>query len=101
MADLRKVTWKVMADGLNLDPWWDEAAYKAAQGTFSERGMFILARLQAHDAAKLKDVLADIYRDALPDPQDITKFQWQILAFMGASEEEIKDVQMRMGRVWR
>lgn len=29
-------------------------------------------------------------------------FEWQtILAFMGASEAEIKDVQLRMGRVWR
>jgi hypothetical protein len=37
-----------------------------------------------------------------PDPQDIGTFEWQtILAFMGASEEEINDVQMRMGRVWR
>jgi hypothetical protein len=27
---------------------------------------------------------------------------WQtILAFMGGSDEEIKAVQMRMGRVWR
>ena len=39
---------------------------------------------------------------AIPDPMDITKFQWRtILAFMGASEEEIRDVQLRMGRVWR
>lgn len=72
------------------------------QGTFSERGTFILGKLQGHDAAKLKDVMLDLYRDAQPDPMDITKFQWQtILAYMGASEEEIKDVQMRMGRVWR
>jgi hypothetical protein len=29
-------------------------------------------------------------------------FQWRtILAFMGASPEEITDVQLRMGRVWR
>jgi hypothetical protein len=36
------------------------------------------------------------------DPQDITKFEWQtILAYMGANPEEIKDVQMRMGRPWR
>lgn len=52
---------------------------------------------QGHEA-----VLADVYRDAIPDPMDITKFQWRtILAFMGASEEEIRDVQLRMGRVWR
>jgi hypothetical protein len=71
-------------------------------GTFSERGAFILGKLKEHDAAKLADVLADLYRDAVPDPMDITKFEWQtILAFMGASEAEIADVQKRMGRVWR
>jgi hypothetical protein len=88
--------------GLGTDAWWDEPTYRAAMGTFSERGTFILGKLQEHDAAKLKDVLADLYRDEPPDPADITKFQWQtILAFMSASGEEIADVQKRMGRVWR
>jgi hypothetical protein len=33
---------------------------------------------------------------------DITKFEWEvILRFLGADAEEIKDVQLRMGRVWR
>jgi hypothetical protein len=87
---------------IGLDAWWDEPAYKAAQGTFTERGAFILAKLRAHDAAKLEDVLADVYRADLPDPADMTKFEWEvILRFMGASPEEIKDVQLRMGRVWR
>ena len=46
--------------------------------------------------------MTDLYRDDQPDPQDIGTFEWQtILAFLGASEEEIKDVQKRMGRVWR
>jgi len=88
--------------GLNLDPWFDEPAYQASRETFTERGTFNLAKLQAHDPAKLKDVLADVYRDEVPDPADITKFEWEvILRFMGASPEEIKDVQVRMGRVWR
>jgi hypothetical protein len=87
---------------IDLDPWWDEPEYKAASATFHERGTFILAKLQAHDAAKLKDVLVDLYRDAVPDPTDVTKFEWEIiLAFMAASEEEIKDVLVRMGRVWQ
>ena len=44
----------------------------------------------------------DLYRDEPPDRVDITKFQWQtILAYLGASDEEIKNVQLRMGRVWR
>ena len=77
----------------------DEPAYRAAQGTFTERGAFILGKLEAHDAAKLKDVLADVYRDAVPDPADMTKFEWEvILRFMGATPDEIKDVQLRMGR---
>jgi hypothetical protein len=93
---------EVVGTGLNLDAWWDEPVYKAAQGTFSEKGTLILARLREHDAAKLQDVMVDLYRDAQPDRMDITKFQWAtILAFMGANEEEIKDVQLRMGRVWR
>ena len=46
--------------------------------------------------------MTDLYRDDQPDPQDIGAFEWPtILAFMGASEEEIKDVQKRMGRMWR
>jgi hypothetical protein len=91
-----------MSSVLNLDPWWDEPAYKAAMGTFSDRGVFILGKLKERDAAKLADVLADLYRDAVPDPMDITRFEWQtILAFMGASEAEIADVQKRMGGVWR
>jgi hypothetical protein len=87
---------------LGLDAWWDEPAYKAAQGSFSTKGLFILAKLREHDPAKLQDVMVDLYRDAQPDPMDITKFQWAtIVAFMGASEDEIKDVQLRMGRVWQ
>jgi hypothetical protein len=59
-----------MMDVLGLDAWWDDPAYKAAQG--------------------------------IPDPMDITKFEWEtILRFMGANDEEIRDVQVRMGRVWR
>ena len=78
-----------MGDSIGLDAWWDEPAYKAAQDTFTNRGAFILAKLQAHDAAKLKDVLADVYRDDLSDPADMTKFEWEvILRFLGASPEE-------------
>jgi len=92
----------VMGDCLDLHACWDEPAYRASRETFTERGIFILAKLEAHDAAKLKDMLADVYRDAVPDPMDITRFEWEvILRFMGAHPDEIKDVQLRMGRVWR
>jgi len=87
---------------LNLDAWWDEPAYRAAQDTFTERGTFILGKLRDHDAAKLKVVLDDLYRDAIPDPMEITKFDWEVIPrYLGASNAEIKDVQVRMGRVWR
>lgn len=43
-------------------------------------------------------LLRDVYRDTVPDPTDITKFEWQkLLSYLGASEEEIKDVRWRMG----
>ncbi len=91
-----------MGDGLNLDPWWDSPTYKASSATFPERGAFILAKLQEHDAAKLHEVLTDLYREAVPEPQDITKFEWEaILRYLGATPEEVRDVQVRMGRVWR
>ncbi len=88
---------------IGLDAWWDEPAYQASKEIFSERGAFILAKLEAHDAAKLKDVLADVYRDDLPDPADMTKFGWEvILRFLGAHPDEIKDVQFcGLRRVWR
>ena len=90
-----------VAVSLNLDPWWDEPAYKTCN-TFRLRGLFIFDKLKQHDAARFAEVMADLYRDEVPDPQDIGKFEWQtILVFMGASEEEIKDVRLRMGRVWR
>jgi hypothetical protein len=87
--------------GLGPDAWWNEPDYKPCN-TFRLRGLFILRKLREHDPARLQDVLADLYRDDVPDPQDIGKFEWQtILAYMGANDEAGKDVQKRMGRVWR
>jgi hypothetical protein len=77
------------AAALGLDAWWDEPAYKAAQVSFTAKRTFILDKLRAHDAAKLKDVLADVYRDAVPDPTHITKLEWEIiLRFMGESRRD-------------
>ena len=90
-----------MGKGLSPDGWWDELAYRRC-ATFSLKGAFILRKLKEHDAVKLKTVLDDLYRTQEKAPQDITRFEWEtILRYMGASPEEIKDVQMRMGRVWR
>jgi hypothetical protein len=41
-----------VSHALNLDRWWDEPAYKVAQGTFSERGTFILNRLAPPSSAR-------------------------------------------------
>jgi len=83
-----------------LDAWWDEPAYKTCNTV--PPGLFIFDKLKQHEAPTFAEVLADLYQDGQPDPEDIGKFEWQtILVYMGASDEEIKDVQMRMGRVWR
>jgi hypothetical protein len=86
--------------GLGLASWWDEPEYKVC-GTFQARGYFILRRLHQLDPAKLNTVMVKLYRDQEKEPQDIAKAEWQvILEYMGASPEEIKDVQVRMGK-WR
>ena len=36
-------------------------------------------RGRPHDAAKLKDVLAAVYRDEVPDLVGITNFEWDPL----------------------
>ena len=35
-------------------------------------------RARPHDAAKLKDVLAAVYRDEVPDLVGITNFEWAL-----------------------
>jgi hypothetical protein len=43
-------------------------------------------------------VVADVYRDEIPGPMDMTKFAWEvILRFMGASSEEIRDARYGLG----
>jgi len=84
-----------------LNCWWEGPDYKACR-VLSLRGVFIIAKLHQRDAAKLWTVMVDLYRAEQKDPEDITKFEWEtILRFMGASPEEIDNVQARMGRQWR
>lgn len=86
-----------------MDDWpgllWDELGYRRAQGSFSDKGKFIVGKLEDHDAAKLKDVFGRPVpgRGARPDGHHPVV----ILRFMGADAEEIRDVQTRMGRAWR
>jgi len=85
-----------------LTPGGTSPDIREASVTFRLRGLFIFDKLRQQDAARFAEVMADLYRDEVPDPQDIGTFEWQtILTFMGAGEEEVKDVQKRMGRVWR
>ena len=87
-----------MPDGLGLNAWWDEPAYKRCD-SFSRRGAFVLHKLLKCDPAKFVYIMSNLYRAEAKDPQDITLHEWQIiLKHMGATEAEIRDVQMRMGR---
>ena len=87
--------------GIGLDAWCNDPAYKTCS-TFHLPGLSIFEHLKQHDAARFAELLRDLYPDDRPDPQDIGKFEWQtILAYMGANDEEIRDVQKRMARAWR
>ncbi len=83
---------------LGLDGWWDEPHYKQCY-TMNLRGEFILTKLRQRDPPKLRAVMAALYRHTEPMPESIAAVEWHtILAAMGASLEEIADVQARMGR---
>jgi hypothetical protein len=75
-----------------------EPEYKVC-GTFQARGYFILRKLHELDPAKLNTVLVKLFRNQEKEPHDITKVEWQvILEYVGARPEEIKAVQVKMGR---
>src|SRR5258705_7826181 len=79
--------------GIGLDAWWNEPDYKPCN-TLHLRGLFIFRKLRELDPAKFQEVMTYLYRDDQPDPQDIARFERQtILAYMGASEDEIPDGQ--------
>ncbi len=87
-----------MPDGLGLDAWWDELAYKRCD-SFSRRAVFILNHLLQRDPVKFVYVMDNLYRAESIDAGEITGSRWKtILKHMGATDEEIRDVQMRMGR---
>ena len=84
--------------GLDLDAWWSEPEYKVC-GTFRTRGYFILRKLHELEPARLNTVMTTLYHEQEKEPQDITKSDWKvILEHMGASPEEIKNVQVKMGK---
>jgi hypothetical protein len=83
---------------LGLDAWWDEPHYKQSY-TADLRGEFILAKLLQRDPPKLRAMMASLYADGEPLPENITAAEWTtILNAMGASPDEIADVRARMGR---
>jgi hypothetical protein len=89
-----------MRRSVGLDAWWDEPAYRVG-GTFKARGYFILRKLHELDPDRFNTVMTQLYPEEERAPQDITKTEWKvILEHMGASPEEIKDVQVKMGK-WR
>jgi len=61
---------------INLGAWWGEPEYRV-YGT----------------------VTTKLHHEQEKEPQDITKIEWKvILEHMGPSREEIKDVQVKMGK---
>jgi hypothetical protein len=92
------------AQGLGLSTLWEERDYKACGVSIECRGRFILGKLFDRDTRLLKAAwLAAFGTRVLGPPEirtdEITKAQWQvILSHMGATPDEITDVQARMGR---
>ena len=93
--------------GLGLSALWEERDYKACGASRECRGRFILGKLFDRDTRKLQSAwLAAFGTRVLGPPEmrtsEITKSQWQlILSHMGASPDEIADVQTRMSRAGR
>lgn len=91
--------------GLGLRALWEERDYKACGASMECRGRFILGKLFDRDTRMLKVAwLAAFGTRVLGPPEirtaEITKSQWQVLlSHMGASPDEIVDVQTRMSRV--
>jgi hypothetical protein len=87
-----------MGQGIGLDAWWAEPEYKVC-GTFKARGAFILQKLHEFDPARFNTVMTKLYPEEEKVPHDVTKGEWKvILEHIGASPEEIKDVQVKMGK---
>jgi hypothetical protein len=90
--------------GLGLRALWEERDYKACGASLECRGRFILGKLFDRDTRMLKVAwLAAFGTRVLGPPEirtaEITKSQWQVLlSHMGASPDEIADVQTRMSR---
>jgi len=91
--------------GLGLRALWEERDYKACGASMECRGRFILGKLFDRDTRMLKVAwLAAFGTRVLGPPEirtaEITKSQWQVLlSHMGASPDEIADVQTRMSRI--
>jgi hypothetical protein len=83
---------------LGLAGWWDEPHYRHCY-TANLRGEFILAKLLQRDPPKLRALMASLYADGEPLPENLSAAEWAtILTAMGASPDEIAEVQARMGR---
>ena len=82
---------------LGLDAWWDEPHYRQCY-TANLRGEFILSKLLQRDPPKLRALVASLFQ-VEPLSENISAAEWAtILTAMGASPDEIADVQTRMGQ---
>jgi hypothetical protein len=92
------------APGLGLRALWEERDYKACGASVECRGRFILGKLFDRDTRLLQAAWLAAFGTRVLGPPEIrtdgiTGAQWQvILSHMGASPDEIADVQARMGR---
>jgi hypothetical protein len=90
--------------GLGLRALWEERDYKACGASMECRGRFILGKLFDRDTRSLQVAWLAAFGTRVLGPPEIrtaaiTKSQWQvILSHMGASPDEIADVQTRMSR---
>lgn len=91
--------------GLGLSALWEERDYKACGASMECRGRFILGKLFDRNTRMLTAAWLAVFGTRVLGPpeirtDEITKAQWQmILSHMGASPDEIADVQTRMGRI--
>lgn len=82
----------------HLGTWWGEPEYRVC-GTFPNSWLFILRNLHVLDPARFLTVTAKLSHEQETEPQDIVKIEWKvILEPMGASQEEIKGVEVKMGK---
>jgi hypothetical protein len=83
--------------GIGSEGWWSTPEWLACQ-TPALRARFVLTELLKRDTQKLRAVTWEIFKAEQVEPADITRDQWQrMLAAMGATPGEVRDILWRLG----